>query len=175
MSDAQHSPIGASPATPVRAVDLRSAETRYQANTGGDFTEAKEALVDALLRLTEQRCTGEGADGEVIYGVRPSSKLVSGFLLPRYDRTGAEDETSDIHIATMGLDLQVAAGTSGEVAIRPSLSVYLRQLPSWQEICDPRHEMMPQVQLSRDTRLMVEQRARAYIQERIAELPPPPE
>jgi hypothetical protein len=105
----------ASQAIPVRAVDLRSAEARYRANTGGDFTEAKEAIVDALLRLTEQRCTGEGADGEVIYGVRPSSKLVSGFLLPRFDRSGVDD-TSDIHIATMGLDLQVAAEAPGEVA-----------------------------------------------------------
>jgi hypothetical protein len=155
----------------LRAVDPRLAEARFIEASGADFTEAKEAIVDALLRLTERRCTGEGSEGEVIYGVRPSAKLVSGFLLPRFDRTGQEDETSDIHIATMGLDLQIAAGQARDVIVRPSFSIYIRELPSWQEISDPRHEMMPQVQLSRDARQMVEQRARAYIQERIGDLP----
>lgn len=154
------------------AVDLNSAEQGYRGAHGIDFTEVKEAMVDALLRLTEQHCTGEGPDGEVIYGARPSSRLVSAFLLPRYDRTGSEDETSDIHIATMGMDLQVAAGAVGEVTIVPELSVYIRELPTWAEISDPRHDMMPQVQLSREARQEVEQRARQYIEERIAELAP---
>lgn len=103
----------------------------------------------------------------------PLRKLVSGFLLPRFDQTGLEDETSDIRIATMGLDLQLAAGGSGEVIVRPEVSVYVRLLPSWEEITNPRHDMAPQVQLSREARRMVEDRARAYINERIAALPPP--
>src|SRR5262245_46344850 len=89
----------------VRAVDSRPAEARLRETTGADFTEAKEAIVDALLRLTANRCAGEDEDGRIIYAVRPSSKLVSGFLLPRFDSTGQEDETTDIHIATMGMDL----------------------------------------------------------------------
>ncbi len=159
----------------LQAADLRAAERVFQAQTGADFTEVKEGMVDALLRLTEQHCSGEGTDGEIIYGVRPSTKLVSGFLLPRYDQTGQEDETSDIHIATMGVDLQVAADIPGEAIIRPRLAVYLRELPSWQEISDPANEMMPQVHLSRETRQAVEKLARAYIQERTAALPPPPD
>lgn len=154
------------------AVDLTAVEDRYRDEQGVDYTEVKEAMVDALLRLTEQHCTGEGSHGEIIYGARPSSRLVSAFLLPRYDRTGIEDETSDIHIATMGVDLQVAAGTSGTVTIEPALSVYIRELPSWSEIVDPRNDMMPQIRLSRDARQTVEQRARQYIDERIAALPP---
>ena len=153
------------------AIDLNSAEALLFEDSGADFTEAKEAIVEGLLRLTEYHCTGEGTEGETIYGVRPTSKLVSGFLLPRYDRTG-EDETSDIHISTMGVDLQIAAGQAGEIVIRPSCMIYIRELPSWQDISDPRHEMMPQVQLSRDARQGVERRARDYIQERIGELPP---
>jgi hypothetical protein len=159
----------------LRAVDLQETERRHRQDTGADFTEAKEAVVDALLRLTEQHCTGEGPDGEVIYGARPSSKFVSGFLLPRFDQTGQDDETTDIHIATMGIDLQVASAAAGEITVRPSIAVCIRQLPTWQEISDPRHEMMPQVRLSRDARQMAEQRARAYIQERLGELPPIPE
>lgn len=155
----------------LNAADLRTAEAENLRKNSADLTEAKEALVDALLRLTVDHCTGEGDEGRIVFGVRPSSKFVSGFLLPRFDRTGQEDETSDIHIATLGLDLQLAAGRSGEVSVSPRASIYVRELPSWQEIADPRHEMMPQVQLSRDTRQMIEQRARAFIQERIAELP----
>ena len=105
------------------AVNLTDFEDRYRADRGVDLTEVKEALVDSLLRLTEQHCTGEGSEGEIIYGARPSSRLVSAFLLPRYDRTGVEDETSDIHIATMGVDLQLATGTSGTVTIEPALAV----------------------------------------------------
>ena len=153
------------------AIDLNSAEGRLFGDSEADFTEAKEAIVEGLLRLTEQHCTGEGAEGEIIYGARPTAKLVSGFLLPRYDQAG-EDETSDIHISTMGVDIQIAAGQTGVVAIRPSCAIYVRELPSWQEISDPRHEMMPQAQLSRNARQMVEQRARNYIQERIGALPP---
>ncbi len=154
------------------AVDLTAVEDRYRAGQGVDFTEVKEAMVDGLLRLTEQHCTGEGSDAEIIYGARPSSRLVSAFLLPRYDRSGNEDETSDIHIATMGVDLQVAAGTAGTVTIEPALSVFVRELPSWSEIADPRNDMMPQIQLSREARQAVEQRARQYIDEGIAALPP---
>lgn len=156
----------------VHPVDLRRAEGKLVADTGTDFTEAKEAIVDALLRLTERKCTGAGDEGEIIYGARPSSQLVSGFLLPRFDPTGQEDETSDIHIATMGIDLQVGAGESGTVVIEPRICVYVRELPTWQDISDPRHDMMPQVQLSREARQLVEQRARQYIDERVADLPP---
>jgi hypothetical protein len=152
-------------------VDLATEEKNYFSATGRDFTEAKEAIVEALLRMTERKCSGADRDGEVIYGVRPSSKLVSGFLMPRFDSAG-EDETSDIHIATMGVDLQVTSAEGGEITIRPELSIYVRELPSWAEISDLRFEMMPRVQLSQQTRQSIEQRARAIIQEKLSELPP---
>lgn len=157
--------------TAPRAVDLEGAERAYRQQQGTDFTEIKEAMVDALLRLTEHHCTGEGTDGSVVYGVRPSSKFVSGFLLPRFDQRN-EDDTDDIHIATMGIDLQVAAAVAGSVVVEPELAVYVRELPTWREISDPRLDMMPQVQLSNDARQNVEQRASAYIVERVAALPP---
>ena len=97
-------------------VNLDDVERGMRNASGTDLTEAKEAVVEALLQLAVQRCTGEGSAGEFIFGVKPSAKLVSGFLLPRFDATGQGDETSDIHIATMGIDLQVAADRSGEIA-----------------------------------------------------------
>ena len=171
MSDDANAATPQAHAEPL-AVDIRLAEEQYRARHGVDLTEVKEAMVDALLRLTEQHCSGSGNDGAVIYGARPSSRLVSSFLLPRYDSTGNEDETSDIHIATMGVDLQVAAGSAGQVTVQPELSVYIRELPMWAELSDPRNDMRPQVQLSRDARQEIEQRARGYIAERISALPP---
>ncbi|MEQ8392741.1 MAG: DEAD/DEAH box helicase [Thalassospira sp.] len=168
----QNHSSSSSASRPPNAIDLTAGEERFRENTGADFAEAKEAMVDALLRFTEQRCTGEGPDGEIIFGARPSSRIVSAFLLPRYDQTGADDETSDIHISTMGIDLQIASNTPGTIAVEPSLSVYVRELPSWTELTDPRNDMMPRVQLSREARQSVEQRARHYIDERIATLPP---
>lgn len=170
LNENQNAASAPRPISPLRAIDLRSVEADLVRASGADFTEAKEAIVEGLVRLTELKCTGEGGEGEVFYGARPSSKLVSGFLLPRYDKRG-DDDTSDIHIATMGLDLQIAAAHGGEIVVRPSLAIYIRLLPSWSEIADPRHEMMPRVQLSRETRQAIEQRARVIIQERVAQLP----
>ena len=171
MTDAANlSPVR--PPSTVCSVDLDAVERGMRQASGTDLTEAKEAVVEALLRLAVQKCTGEGAAGEFIFGVKPSAKLVSGFLLPRFGATGQDDETSDIHIATMGIDLQVATQQSGEVVVVPDISVYVRMLPTWEELSDPRHDMMPRSELSRETRQAVEERARAYINEAIAALPP---
>ncbi|WP_442579342.1 hypothetical protein ACSBOB_28250 [Mesorhizobium sp. ASY16-5R] len=173
MSDSSAPTAGiAPPQLTANAVDLDSVERQMLQRDGVDLTEAKEAIVDALLGLTVARCTGESAEGDIIYGTRPSARLVSGFLLPRFDETGLEDETSDIHLATMGIDLQVGAGQRAEVVVRPRASVYLRVLPTWDDVVDPRHDMMPQVQLSRQTRQEVERRARDYINAGIATLAP---
>jgi len=139
--------------------------------SGTDLTEAKEAVVEGVLQLAIERCTGEGAAGEFVYGMKPSAKFVSSFLLPRFDAS-QEDETSDIHIATMGIDLQVAAERSGEIIVEPEISIYVRLLPTWEELSDRRHEMMPRSELSRETRQQVEDRARQYINEALAALPP---
>src|SRR5947207_14434821 len=103
-------PPSSQPSTTPRGVNLDAVERGMRNATGTDLTEAKEAVVEALLQLAVQKCTGEGSAGDFIFGAKPSAKLVSGFLLPRFDATGQGDETSDIHSATMGVELQVAAG-----------------------------------------------------------------
>lgn len=152
---------------PPQSINLDAVE-----RSGADLTEAKEAVVEGVLQLAIERCTGEGQSGELVYGMKPSAKFVSGFLLPRFDASGQEDETSDIHIATMGIDLQVAAEHSGEIVVEPEFSIYVRLLPTWEELSDRRHEMMPRSELSRETRQEVEDRARQYINEAVASLPP---
>jgi hypothetical protein len=155
-----------------RGVNLDAVEFGMRSASGTDLTEAKEGVVEALLQLAVEKCTGEAVGGDFIFGVKPSAKLVSGFLLPRFDATGQGDETSDIHIATMGIDLQVAAERSGEVVVVPDISIYVRMLPTWEDLIDPRHDMVPRSELSRETRQAVEDRARQYINEAIAALPP---
>jgi hypothetical protein len=171
MTNGVTPPVSPPSATP-RGVNLDAVERGMRATTGTDLTEAKEAVVETLLRLAVQRCTGEGGNGEFIFGVKPSAKLVSGFLLPRFDATGQGDETSDIHIATMGIDLQVAAERSGEIVLVPELAIYVRMLPTWEDVSDPRHDMLPRSELSRETRQAVEDRARQIINEAVAALPP---
>ena len=160
------------PPSSLRSVNLDAEERKLRAASGVDLTEAKEAVVDAILALTIQKCTGAGPSGEYVFGAKPSGKFVSGFLLPRFDASGFDDETSDIHLSTMGLDLQVLAGQTGVVTVVPELSIYVRQLPAWEDISDARHDMAPRAELSRETRQAVEERARQYINQARAALPP---
>jgi hypothetical protein len=155
-----------------RIVDLDEIERAMRATSGIDLTEAKEAVVEALVQLGLRHCMGDGREGAFIFNSKPAAKLVSGFLLPRFDPTGQDDETSDIHIATMGIDLQVAAERSGEIVVVPDFSIYARVLPRWEDLSDPRHDMMPRAEVSRELRQIAEDRARQYINEARAALPP---
>lgn len=166
MTDASQGP------TPLRVEDIDAAERAMRASDGSDFAEAKEAIVDALLALTYRQCSGEGEEGAIVYAQKPSSAFVSGFLLPRFDASGADD-TSDIHIAAMGLDLQVAAAAEDAVSVQPKMAFYVRVLPTWEEISDPRLDLMPRIALSRAVYQQVETIARSIIDAQIARMPPP--
>src|ERR1700735_3502374 len=109
----------------MKLADLRNPAP----NLASDITDAKEALVDALLNRTWQRCSGWGNEGSFVYGVKPSQRFVSGFLLPRFDELGVQDETSDIHISAHGMDFQVLSGAVGLVTVAAQLSIYIRVLP----------------------------------------------
>jgi len=112
---------------------------------GRDFVEAKEALTDSLLNLTYRFVSGQGADGEFVYGDKPSRKFVSGFLLPALSDSGADDETNDIHISNLGMDLQVHNPPAGELGVEVSFSIYVRAIPTWEEI--ERYGLKPTFQL----------------------------
>ena len=130
----------------MKIVDLRSQSSAVTAS----MEDAKEALVDALLNLTWQRTSGDGAEGEVVYGAKPSVRFVSGFLLPRFEETGQEDETSDIHISTHGLDCQIVASAKGKLVVTAAFSIYVRALPSWEELTRPELELFPNIPLRKD-------------------------
>jgi hypothetical protein len=130
----------------MKVIDLRSLPAEIAAN----LDDAKEGIVDALLNLTWQRTSGAGAEGEIIFGTKPTLRFVSGFLLPRFEESGAQDETSDIHISAHGLDCQIAASAKGNLAISVAFSIYVRTLPSWDELTRPELELYPNITLRRD-------------------------
>lgn len=111
------------------------------------ITDANEGVVDALLNLTWERVSGSGPEGEVVYGTKPSLRFVSGFLLPRYEESGQEDETSDIHVSTHGLDCQILDQPGGTLEVGVEFSIYIRSLPEWHELTD---DLFPRPTLRKD-------------------------
>lgn len=145
----------------MRIADLKS----LRPDITDRITDAKEGLVDALLNLTWQRCSGEGPDGETIFGTKPSLRFVSGFLLPRYEETGQEDETSDIHLSTHGIDCQISAGARGYLTVDVTFSIYVRALPNWQELVRPELDLFPNPPLRGD----LERTIRDTMRQRLAD------
>lgn len=131
--------------------------------------EAKEAVADALVNMAVARCSGIGDFGRIVYGRSPERALVSGFLLPRFAEIGDIDETSDIHIAVVGLDLQVTKDAVGLVEARPRFSVYVRVLPEWNELIDQRLGIQPMFDLIPAIRKEIVQKIREATKVRCAE------
>jgi hypothetical protein len=109
-------------------------------------TTLKEAVVDSLLNLTFARISGHGPDGEVLYGSRPRSILASAFLLPPLRALGSGDEvTQPIRITAHGFDCQIHRDVVGVVTVQPRLQVYVRVLPSVEDLrrpdCAPRFRL----------------------------------
>jgi hypothetical protein len=100
--------------------------------------ELKEAVCDAIVNLTTDHVSGRGNSGTTVYARSPKRAFVSGLLLPRYDEQGVEDETSDIRISALGIDLQTNSAAAGGARLLPGFSTYVRVLPSWEELTDPR-------------------------------------
>lgn len=105
---------------------------------GTPYQELKEAVCDAIVNLTTDRVSGNGSTGAIIYGRSPKRAFVAGLLLPRFDEQGIEDETNDIRISTLGIDLHVSANAQGRAELRPSLTTYVRVLPTWEELQNSR-------------------------------------
>lgn len=122
--------------------------------------EAKEAVADALVNMTVARCSGFGDFGRVVYGRSPERAFVSGFLLPRFADIGDVDETSDIHIAVIGLDFQVTKTATGAAIVRPSFSAYVRVLPQWAELIEGRLGIHPTFDLIPAVRKEIVQKIR---------------
>lgn len=144
----------------MKIVDLNTLPAEMNAK----INDAEEGLVDALLNLTWQRSSGTGPEGQTIFGTKPSMRFVSGFLLPRYEETGQEDETSDIHLSAHGLDCQIAADAKGSLSVKVTFSIYVRALPEWEELTQSELDLFPNPPLRRD----LEQSIRDTMKDRLA-------
>lgn len=149
----------------MKVVDLKTAP----AHVALKLDDAKEGIVDALLNLTWRRTSGAGAEGETIFGVKPSLRFVSGFLLPRFEETGQRDETSDIHISTHGMDLQIAKNAGGEVTITAAFFFYIRTLPTWDELLSPKYDLFPSHPLRRDVEASIRDEMKRRLEAALAQ------
>lgn len=95
--------------------------------------ELKEAVCDAIVNTIVRRVSGTDEEGRFIFERSPRRSAVSGQLLPRFDLLG-QDETSDIRIAALGLDFLLADASAASISAKPYFSVYVRVLPSWEDI-----------------------------------------
>jgi len=130
--------------------------------------ELKEAVCNALVNLTVARISGTDAQGQYVYGRSPRRSIVSGQLLPRFDPTGQDDETSDIRIAAAGLDFHLDSGARGRSTITPRFSVYIRVLPDWQELQDEALALDIEFKLQRVIQIAIDARIRRLRTERFA-------
>ncbi|MGB4108038.1 MAG: helicase-related protein [Alphaproteobacteria bacterium] len=145
----------------MKIIDLRSPPKSLE----NSIVDAKEGIVDALLNLTWQRVSGTGQDGETIYGTKPSLKFVSGFLLPRFDDVGQEDETSDIHLSTLGIDCQIDAESNDEIIIEAQFSIYVRAIPSWDELNRSELDLFPNPPLKQEIEQQIRDAMKNILQE----------
>lgn len=96
--------------------------------------ELKEAVCDSLVNALVQRVSGADERGRNLLGSSPRRGIFAGQLLPRFDTSGQDDETTDIRVAAVGVDLIAVAGTSATMRVTPRFSVYLRVIPDWSDL-----------------------------------------
>lgn len=119
-------------APPLRHIDPNARTFR---------TSLKEAVVEGVLRRGHDRLTGRGDLGKIVFGDPPTKVFAAGFLLPAVRRTSDPgggmievEITSPVHVATLGMSFQVARNVPGQLRIVPGGSVYIRLLPSVEDM-----------------------------------------
>lgn len=128
-------------------------------------TTLKEATVDSLLNLTFSRISGHGPEGQVLFGSRPRSILAAAFLLPPLRAEGTGDEvTQPIRITAHGLDCQIHRGVPGVVTVEPRLQVYVRVLPTPEDMKRP--DCPPRVHLKDEVRKLLRTQVNEALSER---------
>jgi hypothetical protein len=83
--------------------------------------------------------------------------------LPELDAEGGDEVTSPIWISSHGLQIQVAAGIAGEIAVQPQVSVYVRVLPKEEDLARP--NCRPNFRLRGDVAVTLKAALRARLDE----------
>ena len=133
-----------------------------------DRQELKEAIADALLESIRRRASGEGPEGRIVLGGKPSQRLSSGFVLPRLNAQG-DDEANDIRIAAHGLDFAVLPRVEGVISLALTCSVYVRSLPTARELFADDGVLIPRADFSNLRKREMADLRRAMRRERLRE------
>ena len=112
-----------------------------------DDQELKEAVCDAVLERARRAVSGTGDFGAVIFGQLPSRALTSGFLLPRLNEDD-DDISTDIAISLHGLDCRMNAAAPGTIHFIPRFDIYVRVLPTAEEVFNVRLRLKPKAELN---------------------------
>ncbi|SDE57232.1 DEAD/DEAH box helicase family protein [Kordiimonas lacus] len=121
--------------------------------------ELKEAICDSLVNTLTARVGGTDERGKIVYGRSPHRAIFAGQLMPRFGAAG-DDETSDIRIATIGLDFAVGSDSKANISISPKFSVYVRVLPNWSELAASGGGLEFDFKLNSSIQKQIEQRIR---------------
>lgn len=100
--------------------------------------ELKEAVCESLVNNLYDVLSGGNEEGREVVNNTPSVKFISGFLeplsVPLNTNMGVDAARNPIHMITQGLDLQVSATGSSAVALTTSFSIYVRLLPTVEQL-----------------------------------------
>lgn len=131
----------------------------------------KEAVVDSLLNGLAARLSGRGEFYRVVYGTKPSSALVSEFIMPMplQERTG-DEEADPIRISAHGVDFQLRASASESVCkVDLTGAVYVRILPNVDDVA-PQGRLFTNVPLNKETTVRVRGDTKVALAKLAAEL-----
>jgi hypothetical protein len=96
----------------------------------------KEAVVDSLLNGLSARLAGRSHFYKVIYGAKPSTALMSEFIVPMpAEERGGDEEADPIRISAHGMDFQIrSAAASTTLGVSLTGAMYVRILPTEDEV-----------------------------------------
>ena len=132
----------------------------------------KEAVVDSLLNNLSARLSGTGDFSKIIYGNKPSTALISEFIVPMpVDERAGDEEADPIQISAHGLDFQVQADARAVLmSVSVKGAVYVRIFPTEEDV-RPGGRLEATFPLTRDARTEIRTRIRNALAKLTHELP----
>lgn len=132
----------------------------------------KEAVVDSLLNGLSARLAGRGDFYKVIYGAKPSTALMSEFIVPMPpEERGGDEEADPIRISAHGMDFQIrSAAVNTTLGVSLTGAVYVRILPTEDEV-KPGGRLEATFPLTREARTDIRRKIKDALGKLVAALP----
>lgn len=132
----------------------------------------KEAVVDSLLNGLSARLAGRGDFYKVIYGAKPSTTLMSEFIVPMPpEERGGDEEADPIRISAHGMDFQIRSdAVSTTLGVSLTGAVYVRILPTEDDV-KPGGRLEATFPLTREARADIRSKIKEALGKLVTELP----